>query len=130
MLLSRTYISRPTAGFDLVALNELWIQTLELNARDGITGALVFGGDYFFQTIEGEDPVIEAAWTRILKDRRHMDIQLLLENDVASRQFRIHPMKLINLSGGGPGHRRYCHDSVADAKPAEMARLVFRLAHR
>ena len=57
------------------------------NARDGITGLLMFNGKRFLQSLEGPAPLVEAAYNRIKADRRHRAPVLLASRTVDVRQF-------------------------------------------
>jgi hypothetical protein len=42
------------------------------NRRDGLTGLLLCDGDLFAQVLEGDQPLVEACFARILGDRRNV----------------------------------------------------------
>lgn len=68
------------------------------NLRDGITGALVLGDDFFMQMLEGDDEKIGATLMRILKDPRHRDIQIITSGPAKRRLFSNWNMHLIEAS--------------------------------
>ncbi len=57
------------------------------NARNGITGFLLFDRTRFFQILEGERGPVLATYERIQKDRRHGDVTLMALRDAKSRAF-------------------------------------------
>lgn len=57
------------------------------NARDGITGALMFNAGCFAQVLEGPLEHVEAAFERIQQDERHGDVSLLTLGAVDVRSF-------------------------------------------
>lgn len=57
------------------------------NVRQGLTGALLFNGDWFAQVLEGSLQAVEAAFERIQRDDRHSDVTLLESGYVAGRDF-------------------------------------------
>ena len=57
------------------------------NARDGITGALLFNAGCFAQVLEGPLPKVEAAFERIQQDERHGEVSLLALDPVPGRSF-------------------------------------------
>ncbi len=57
------------------------------NERDGITGALICRGDLFLQLLEGPEELVDAAYQRIERDRRHLDVRLLSRRPVTERLF-------------------------------------------
>ena len=63
------------------------IQAQHNNARDDITGALICRHDLYLQLIEGPDAAIDALYTKIGRDDRHCDVQLLLTDVVEARIF-------------------------------------------
>jgi hypothetical protein len=80
------YASHPF-GFDEATLAAILVVARRCNERDGITGALICRGDLFLQLLEGPQHAVEAAYRRIEKDRRHVDIRLLSRRPVAERLF-------------------------------------------
>jgi hypothetical protein len=57
------------------------------NQRDHITGALVHDSQWFAQMLEGRESVISATFERILRDRRHSNVSLVVMQPVAERRF-------------------------------------------
>ena len=58
------------------------------NADNAITGVLLNVDDYFMQVIEGEEDVIkDLYYGKILHDKRHFRLKILLEGPVQSRDF-------------------------------------------
>lgn len=57
------------------------------NARDAITGGLLFSEGCFAQVLEGPAAAVEAAFERIQCDERHSEVTVLQANPVAARDF-------------------------------------------
>lgn len=57
------------------------------NARDGITGFLLFDRSWFFQILEGERASIIKTYERIQHDPRHTDVTLMALRDTRARSF-------------------------------------------
>jgi hypothetical protein len=57
------------------------------NARDEITGALLFNAGGFAQALEGPLDVVEDAFERIQCDERHRDVVVLQSGPIAKRDF-------------------------------------------
>ncbi len=57
------------------------------NARDGITGGLLFSQGCFAQVLEGPQAAIEATFERIQGDARHGEVVVLQCGPVAERDF-------------------------------------------
>ena len=81
------YLSRARPGLDQSAVEEL-VQSARIKNRSlGITGALLFERGHFFQVLEGPKASIQSVFRAIQNDDRHTDVQLLIEDDLADRQF-------------------------------------------
>ncbi len=57
------------------------------NARDGVTGGLLFSTGCFAQVLEGPVDVVEAAFERIQCDERHSEVTVLQAGPVTARDF-------------------------------------------
>ena len=57
------------------------------NARDGVTGGLLFSEGCFAQVLEGPLGAVEAAFERIQCDARHCEVVVLQSGPVAKRDF-------------------------------------------
>jgi hypothetical protein len=80
------YASRPF-GFDEGTLAAILLVARRCNERDGITGALICRGDLYLQLLEGPEELVDAAFRRIERDLRHLDIKLLSRRPVSERLF-------------------------------------------
>lgn len=75
-LLQLTYASRPF-GYDQPTLNAILFDARRCNTRDGITGALICRDDVYLQLLEGPPAAVEAAYARIRRDDRHLEVREL-----------------------------------------------------
>ena len=57
------------------------------NARDRVTGYLVFDKAYFMQILEGDRPDVERIFQRIQQDPRHTELFTLYRGEVSERAF-------------------------------------------
>lgn len=80
------YASRPF-GYDTGMLNGILADARRCNARDGITGSLVCRDDLYLQLLEGPADLVTAAFERIAKDDRHLEVRRLLAGPAATRIF-------------------------------------------
>ena len=80
------YKSRPF-GFDDAMLGGILVEARRNNARDGITGALICRHDIYLQLLEGEAALVEAAYVRIVRDDRHLEVVRLWSGEPAERLF-------------------------------------------
>lgn len=87
MLRRIVYISRSLIGSDPNGLEEILSSSIRRNAEVAVTGMLWVGNDNFAQVIEGNPEDVGRAMDRIRADRRHTDIEVLLDRPVLSRQF-------------------------------------------
>jgi Sensors of blue-light using FAD len=85
-LMQLIYASTPF-GFDSPTLNQILSVAKRNNARDGITGCLICRADFYLQMLEGPRGVVTAAFHRILRDDRHLDVVLISSGDVQVRMF-------------------------------------------
>ena len=80
------YSSRPF-GYDQSTLDGILLGARRCNRRDGITGALVCRHDLYLQMLEGPDDAVRAAYGRIRRDDRHVDVVLRTSAAVTDRMF-------------------------------------------
>lgn len=85
-LIQLIYASRPF-GFDDSTLNGVLSAARRNNRRDGISGALICRADLYLQMLEGPRDLVTAAFSRILKDDRHMEIACVHAGDLTTRLF-------------------------------------------
>lgn len=71
MLERLVYVSRSAPGTTLEGVFGIIRAAHVRNARDGLTGGLVFLDGWFAQLLEGEGPALAAAFARIARDPRH-----------------------------------------------------------
>jgi hypothetical protein len=57
------------------------------NARDGITGVLMHHDGIFFQILEGDKRAVENCYERILNDRRHSSLSVIIDGAIDSITF-------------------------------------------
>ena len=57
------------------------------NARDGVTGALLYNDGMFVQTLEGDFDAVQTVFERIQGDERHQDVVVLQAVNVAAPIF-------------------------------------------
>ena len=57
------------------------------NAKEGLTGVLIFYEDRFFQVLEGDEEAVRSVYESIEKDPRHDDMVKIIEEGIAERSF-------------------------------------------
>lgn len=104
--------------------------SLKNNARDGVTGALLFTAGSFAQVLEGPRAVIEQTFERIQRDPRHCDAIILAVEPTDARAFSNWSMGYVGeLSPERAGLAEVAVLSGFDAKRFEGDR-VFELLRR
>ncbi len=74
------------------------------NKQRDVTGILAHGGGKFLSGLEGPTEAINQTFSKICKDRRHSEVQILSYDAVAERAFPDWGLFLINLDQ--PHHKR------------------------
>lgn len=80
------YISRPF-GFDEPTLDDILLSARTKNAQSSITGTLICRADLYMQMLEGPRAAVTETFARILRDDRHLEVQLVHCGDTDSRLF-------------------------------------------
>jgi hypothetical protein len=86
-LLSTLYASTAVESFDDEMLRSLLEQSRENNARNDLTGMLLYRGGRFVQVLEGPESVVRALIETIRHDPRHTNMRTLFEEPILERQF-------------------------------------------
>ena len=87
MDLFRTIYSSRPFGFDDATLAGILMDARRLNARDGITGALICRADIYLQWLEGPEDAVRRAMARIARDDRHVELRIHVAEPVPARVF-------------------------------------------
>ena len=85
------YCSRTNLGGSPAAVSATVAQIVAAsrrnNARDGVTGGLLYSAGSFAQVLEGPLPAITQAFERIQSDERHSDVTVVQFGPAPSRAF-------------------------------------------
>jgi hypothetical protein len=95
---SRNQVSDEDRAFE-TSVQDILAKSRVNNARDGITGALLFNAGCFAQVLEGPLSSVEAAFERIQQDERHGEVSLLTLEPIPERSFPNWAMGFVGLSG-------------------------------
>ena len=71
----------------IASLDKLLEVSVRNNARDGLTGALLFDALWFVQILEGEREVITATMQKIMSDARHASVNVMFADAMNERLF-------------------------------------------
>lgn len=121
------YASQPF-GFDSAMLNGILMEARRNNSRVGITGLLISRADIYLQLLEGPASAIEATFSRIAGDSRHLDVRRLYSCEDTTRLFPGWAMR------DDPAHTwLWTQKEIADgalerASPADVLGVFVRLA--
>ena len=85
-LIQLIYSSKPF-GFDEAALNGILLTARRNNPRDAITGALICRHDLYLQLLEGPRAAVEARYSSIARDDRHLDVVKRVSRPATERLF-------------------------------------------
>jgi hypothetical protein len=69
------------------ALKTIMQQSVSNNQRDQLSGMLLYCGGKFIQVLEGPKESVTQTFEKILLDHRHKRIAVILEGQVAERNF-------------------------------------------
>lgn len=97
------YVSSASGVLPAHQLDRILLRSRACNASIGVTGLLVFQEGNFLQCLEGPEARVAALMTRIRRDRRHVDLDILESGPCSARVFPDWPMGYVaprNLSVG------------------------------
>ncbi len=86
-MLQLAYFSTASAPQSADVLDDIQAVSSRNNARGGISGLLVAGGNRYMQVIEGPNREIGTLWTAIRADQRHCAVTELLRRPISERAF-------------------------------------------
>ena len=80
-------------------LGDLFSGARAKNKRLKITGALLISGDWFAQTLEGDEDAVRALFATIERDGRHERVSVLEDQEVPARVFARWAMARVSADG-------------------------------
>ena len=130
------YVSVASGDLGEQQLLEILRVSRDNNARDGITGMLLYKDRRFMQLLEGPETAVCAAYARIARDMRHEEPTILLEGPLEERDFADWSMGFQVLDGEAarsiPGYSPFLDlrfsvfDFASDPSRAHQLLRVFR----
>lgn len=102
MLIRLLYASRAASAVSPEAIDSILAQSRAHNPALGITGILCHSGDLFLQVLEGGREPVNALYNEIVRDERHLDVQLLHYEEITERRFPGWTMGHVNLAKVNP----------------------------
>jgi hypothetical protein len=84
---SLIYASRSTECFHEHEIPDLLQQVRIANAKQELTGMLLYICGSFLQVLEGQPEMVDAVFSRITRDKRHTHIRLIAKESIPERAF-------------------------------------------
>jgi len=81
------YASSAAPDFREHQIPDLLQKARVANEKQDITGMLLYIGGSFFQLIEGEAAVVDSAYTKIGRDKRHARVTQIIREPILERDF-------------------------------------------
>ncbi|MET0297389.1 MAG: BLUF domain-containing protein [Microbacterium sp.] len=121
-LYSLVYVSTAVEPFDDPRLEALLEQSRRANARDGITGILLYRRGRFIQFLEGPEGPVRDLVARIGRDPRHTGVRVMIDGHPEARQFEEWTMgyeRVREAEGPAPDGFRSTFDDLEDSDDAD-----------
>jgi len=96
-LLQIVYVSKPTGSMTIGDVRKLLIEAKVKNHFRGVTGILLFDGEFFVQVLEGPKDTVMALHEKIERDPRHTQFTSLTERSILQRDFGEWSMGLAHI---------------------------------
>lgn len=93
------YVSSARRKFSAEEITSLLDVSRRNNARDGITGMLLYRDGNFIQAVEGPAPAIEDLMNRLRRDETHHGMIVMIDRPIQERDFGDWTMGFRNISG-------------------------------
>ncbi len=127
-LIQLIYSSKPF-GFDEAALNGILLIARRNNPREAITGALICRQDLYLQLLEGPLAAVEARYSSIASDDRHLDVVKRVSRPVTERMFPDWAMRDDPARSWMWTAKEIEQGALERAMPAEFVSVFSRLAN-
>ena len=101
MIHSILYKSKAHASFSMEAIHRMLIDAKRFNKKNNITGCILYHDKQFIQLIEGDKKVIESLYATIKEDKRHFEVQTLLNKASKQSLWNDWSMAFYNFSEDG-----------------------------
>ena len=102
MLVRTLYVSRAVGPQTTTVTGTILSAAQAYNQLHGIGGVLCQGQGLYLQVLEGERSAINRLYSRIIRDPRHKDVELLQLEEISERRFAKWSMAFVNLSDCDP----------------------------
>lgn len=121
------YVSTETAPFSPDSLIALLTEAREENARNHVTGLLLYREGSFYQVLEGDPTAVRSTFDGIEQDPRHKEVRILFSGQTEAREFADWQMGFINLDGVAIEELKgFSNFLTRDAQPREFLENLSR----
>jgi hypothetical protein len=108
-------------------LEDIETASRERNARNDVTGFLVFNGTHFLQLIEGAETVIDELVERVGRDPRHTGFAIRDRQKVERRSFPDSPLEVVRVNASYFEARDTIADRLPDTVPEAIRARLLRM---
>jgi hypothetical protein len=116
------YMSRAAHAVAAKDLVELLNKARENNARNRISGLLLYKNGHFMQVLEGDEDQVTRKMAQISRDPRHRDVTILTQGPIAAPHFAHYAMGFVHIDAVRPERRALVQDLVAEPLFSERYR--------
>jgi hypothetical protein len=102
MLIRLLYLSRAAGAITGTVTGSILEFARVNNKLEGITGVLCQGQGLFIQILEGERRPVNRLYNKLIKDKRHQDIELVSLEEIKERKFSNWSMAHVVISENDP----------------------------
>ena len=87
MLIRLIYRSKVSRQVRLSDAEEIAEKAKPRNAAEDISGLLLYTSTHFIQVLEGEEAVVRKLFSRIKRDKRHLEVEVVADRPIERREF-------------------------------------------
>ncbi len=118
------YISTVSGSVDIAQCREIARLSAVNNARDDVSGLLLFNSRRFLQVLEGPQEALHRIYDRIGKDPRHRAVVKLREGPIETREFGNWAMAFDDPSAPSVDLKEKVDALLASATPSTRAHFI------
>lgn len=123
-----TYSSYAAAGLQPAELEAILKVSGHNNARDALTGVLMFNGAIFVRSVEGPKASVDRLMARLADDPRHCQIDIHDDRSIPKRIFADWTMGYVKLDGGWLEGQVDVIEALSQDMPKRVREILHSLA--
>ena len=108
-------------------LEDIETGSREWNARNDVTGFMIYNGTHFLQLIEGAETVIDDLVDRVRQDPRHTGFEIRDRQKVDRRSFPGWPLEVVRVNASYFEARDTIADRLSDTVPEAIRARLLRI---